>query len=110
VARPRPWVVAWQDGEVSPGRDPSPPPPLSLNPLAMSLSLSLSLSLPYRVGVPPVCRRVIATLHKGASLDVVIAGGEDISDEDFDGLAAALKAQGITGVARIKVVGLVEPE
>jgi hypothetical protein len=41
---------------------------------------------------------------------VVILGGEDVPDDDFEGLVAALKAQGITGVARIKVVGLVEPE
>ncbi len=55
-------------------------------------------------------RRVIVTLHKGATHDVVIADGEDIPDEDFERLVSALKVQGITGVARIKVVGLVEPE
>lgn len=43
-------------------------------------------------------------------LTLVIAGGEDIADSDFEGLVAALKAQGVTGVARIKVLGLVEPE
>ena len=58
----------------------------------------------------PPCRRVQATLHKGSVLDVVIAGGEDVPDDDFEALVGALKAQGITGVARIKVVGLVEPE
>lgn len=55
-------------------------------------------------------KRVIVTLHKGATHDVVIADGEDIPDEDFERLVSALKVQGITGVARIKVVGLVEPE
>ena len=56
------------------------------------------------------CRRVQATLHKGTVLTVVIAGGEDIADGDFEGLVAALKTQGVTGVARVKVLGLVEPE
>ena len=79
----------------------------------MSFSPAVLRTCPAAVSPPSspsLRRRVSATLHKGSVLDVVIADGEDIADDDFEALVAALKTQGITGVARVKVVGLVEPE
>lgn len=55
-------------------------------------------------------KRVLVTLHKGSSTEALIPNGEDIADEDFDGLTAALGRMGIGGIARVKVLGLVETD
>lgn len=49
-------------------------------------------------------KRVLATFHKGSSTEVVIPEAEDIPDDDFEGLAAALKTLGFGGIARVKVL------
>jgi len=53
-------------------------------------------------------KRVLVTLHKGSSTEALIPNGELIDDEDFDGLCVALGKMGIGGIARVKVLGLVE--
>lgn len=55
-------------------------------------------------------KRVLVTFHKGSSSEAVIPGGEDIHDDDFEGLVAALEKMGMGGIARVKVLGLVEAD
>lgn len=54
-------------------------------------------------------KRVLVTFHKGSSTEAVIPAGEDIADDDQAALANALEKMKIGGVARVKVLGLVEP-
>jgi hypothetical protein len=54
----------------------------------------------------PKSMRVLVTLHKGSSTEAVIPRGEELDENDFDGLCVALdKRCHITGVARVKVLG-----
>ena len=53
-------------------------------------------------------KRVLVTFHKGSSTEAIIPFGEDIHDDDFEALTAALAKMKFGGVARIKVLGLVE--
>jgi len=53
-------------------------------------------------------KRVLVTFHKGSSTEALIKGGEAIADDDQEALAAALAKMKIGGVARVKVLGLVE--
>jgi hypothetical protein len=55
-------------------------------------------------------KRVLVTFHKGSSTEALIPGGEVIPDDDFAGLEAALAKMKFGGIARIKVLGLVEPK
>jgi hypothetical protein len=55
-------------------------------------------------------KRVLVTFHKGSSTECVIPESEDIADDDFEGLSMALKTLGFGGIARVKVLGTVEPE
>jgi hypothetical protein len=49
-------------------------------------------------------KRMLVTFHKGTSTEVVVPEAEDIADDDFEGLASALKALGFGGIARVKVL------
>jgi hypothetical protein len=49
-------------------------------------------------------KRLLVTFHKGTSTEVVVPEAEDIADDDFEGLASALKALGFGGIARVKVL------
>lgn len=54
--------------------------------------------------------RVLVTLHKGSSTDATIPNGEDLDPEDFEGLCIALEKRcKVTGVARVKVLGFIDP-
>lgn len=54
--------------------------------------------------------RVLVTLHKGSSTDATIPNGEDLDPDDFEGLCIALEKRcKITGVARIKILGYIDP-
>lgn len=53
-------------------------------------------------------KKVLVTLHKGSSIETVIPGAEDVPDDDFSTLSSMLQAQGFGGIARIKVLGLVD--
>jgi hypothetical protein len=55
-------------------------------------------------------KRVQVTFFAGSATEAVIPGGETIADEDFEGLVSALSKLGMGGIARITVLGLVEPE
>ena len=53
--------------------------------------------------------RVRVTFHKGSSTEATIAEGEGMDAEDQGALADRLKHMGFGGIARVKVLGLVEP-
>jgi hypothetical protein len=53
--------------------------------------------------------RCLVTFHKGSSTEAVIAEGEGIAADDQATLAERLKHMGFGGIARVKVLGLVEP-
>ena len=53
--------------------------------------------------------RVLVTFHKGSSTEALIKEGEGIPQDDQELLAERLKAMGFGGIARVKVLGLVEP-
>lgn len=55
-------------------------------------------------------KRVSVTFHKGTTTEVVIPEAEDIPDDDLEGLAAALKKLGFGGIARVKVLEMIECE
>lgn len=55
-------------------------------------------------------KKVHVDFFNGSSTDAVIPGGEDIRDEDFEGLVEALGRMGMGGIARCKVLGLVHDE
>jgi hypothetical protein len=53
--------------------------------------------------------RVLVTFHKGSSTEAVIPEGEGLDAEDQVLLAERLKEMHFGGIARVKVLGLVEP-
>jgi len=55
-------------------------------------------------------KKVLVTFHKGSSTEVVIPEAEDIPDDDFEGLAAALKTLGFGGIARVKVLSMFDAD
>lgn len=54
-------------------------------------------------------KKVLITFAKGSSTEAVIPHGEDIPDDDQAALTAALEKIGFGGIARVKVLGLIEP-
>jgi len=54
-------------------------------------------------------KRVQVTFHKGSSTEAVIKEGEGIPDEDQAQLMYHLEKMGYGGIARVKVLGLVDP-
>ena len=57
----------------------------------------------------PKALRVLVTLHKGSSTEATIPDGEHLDPDDFDALCEALEKRcRIGGVARVKILGLVE--
>jgi len=54
-------------------------------------------------------KKVVATFHKGSSTEAVIPEGEDIPNDDMATLIAHLEKLGYGGIARVKVIGLVDP-
>lgn len=55
-------------------------------------------------------KRVLVTFHKGTSTEVIVPEAEDIHDDDFEGLCGALKTLGFGGIARVKVLEVIEVE
>ncbi len=53
--------------------------------------------------------RVLVTFHKGSSTEATIPEGEGLDPQDQELLAERLKAMHFGGIARVKVLGLVEP-
>lgn len=55
-------------------------------------------------------KKVHVDFFNGSSTDAVIPGGEDIHDDDFEGLVEALGRMGMGGIARVKVLGVVHQD
>lgn len=53
-------------------------------------------------------KKVLVTFHKGTTAEAVVPEAEDIPDDDFEGLSKLLKKQGFGGIARIKVLELID--
>ena len=67
--------------------------------------------LPGRGGwLRPKGLKVLMTFHKGSTTETVIPEGEHMDPSDQAALTAACEAQGFGGIARVKVLRLVEAE